>query len=371
MRIVLFYHSLVSDWNHGNAHFLRGLAGELRGRGHEVVIYEPAQGWSASNLLQEKGPGAFEEFAAIYPELHSCFYKDLDLDTALAGADLVIVHEWTERGLVEALGAHHARRENYVLLFHDTHHRQLTAPESVGRLDGYDGVLAFGETLRRHYLAHGLARRAWTWHEAADVRMFYPRNRAGFEGDLVWIGNWGDDERTAELEEFLFGPVAALGLKTVVYGVRYPKKALERLARAGIEYRGWLANFRVPEVFSRFRMTVHVPRRPYSKMLPGIPTIRVFEALACGIPLVCAPWEDSEGLFVPGCDFLVAHSGREMRCALRWLEDEQQAGLLAESGLQRIRQRHTCRHRVEELMGIVETVKADKTRTWGNTTVWR
>ena len=44
-------------------------------------------------------------------------------------------------------------------------------------------------------------------------------------------------------------------------------------------------------------MTVHVPRRPYVDALPGIPTIRVFEALACGIPLVSAPWRDEEGLF--------------------------------------------------------------------------
>jgi hypothetical protein len=45
MRVVLFYHSLVSDWNHGNAHFLRGVASELIARGHEVAIYEPADGW--------------------------------------------------------------------------------------------------------------------------------------------------------------------------------------------------------------------------------------------------------------------------------------------------------------------------------------
>src|SRR6185437_7334892 len=85
------------------------------------------------------------------------------------------------------------------------------------------------------------------------------------------------------------------------------------LARSGIAYRGYLPNYRVPEVFARHRVTVHVPRRPYAAALPGIPTIRVFEALACGIPLISAPWSDVEGLLTPGADFLVARDGAAMR----------------------------------------------------------
>src|ERR671938_432916 len=50
MRIVMFYHSLLSDWNHGNAHFLRGVAWELTGRGHTVDVLEPADGWSLTHL---------------------------------------------------------------------------------------------------------------------------------------------------------------------------------------------------------------------------------------------------------------------------------------------------------------------------------
>ncbi|MFW5653197.1 MAG: glycosyltransferase, partial [Planctomycetota bacterium] len=55
MRIVLFYHSLVSDWNHGNAHFLRGFVGDLLRRGIDVDVYEPADGWSAANLRRYHG----------------------------------------------------------------------------------------------------------------------------------------------------------------------------------------------------------------------------------------------------------------------------------------------------------------------------
>src|SRR5699024_10445714 len=124
---------------------------------------------------------------------------------------------------------------------------------------------------------------------------------------------WGDDERNRELNAFLLQPVKALGLTGTAYGVRYPEYALDKLAAAGLDYRGWLANFEAPTAFARHCVTVHVPRRHYVQALPGIPTIRVFEALACGIPLVCAPWDDAEALFSPGEDYLLARSGDAMR----------------------------------------------------------
>jgi spore maturation protein CgeB len=109
----------------------------------------------------------------------------------------------------------------------------------------------------------------------------------------------------------------------------------------------------VPRVFARHRVTVHVPRRPYVDALPGIPTIRVFEALACGIPLVSAPWRDVEGLFAPGRDFLVASDGSTMRRCLRdVLHDEALANDLARHGRATILARHTCAHRVDELLAI-------------------
>jgi spore maturation protein CgeB len=357
MRVVMFYHSLRSDWNHGNAHFLRGVVSDLQARDHDVTVYEPRDAWSARNLVAEQGEEALDGYRLAYPGLDSVRYDPaaFDLDAALAGADLVMVHEWNDRDLVARVGEHR-RGHGYVLLFHDTHHRSVTAPEEVRRYDlrHYDGVLAFGNAIRDRYLAEGWARRAWTWHEAADARIFRPLPNREPEGDLVWVGNWGDDERTAELHEFLLGPVKELGLKARVYGVRYPEHARRALAEAGIEYGGWLPNYRAPEVFARYKVTVHVPRRPYARALPGIPTIRVFEALACGIPLVSAPWEDAEGLFTPGEDYLVARDGAEMKRHLAaLLSDPAGARAMARRGRRTVLERHTCGHRVDELLGLV------------------
>jgi spore maturation protein CgeB len=153
-------------------------------------------------------------------------------------------------------------------------------------LSGSDGVLAYGAVLRRLYEAR--CHKAWTWHEVADVGTFRPLPGKAVEGDLVWIGNWGDNERAAELQEFLIEPCKQLKLKAAVYGARYPEAAIRALRDAGVEYKGWLPNFHAPEVFARF-------------------------------PL---------------------------------LQDKERAHALSQSGLAAIRARHTCAHRVKELMGI-------------------
>ena len=353
MKIVLFYQSLISDWNHGNAHFLRGIATELIIRGHEVEIYEPADSWSYLNLVKDYGSDPIKEFEEQYPLLSSHRYTRLDLTSALAGADLIIVHEWNTHELVRSIGKH--RPTNCVLLFHDTHHRSVTSPEAMADYDlsHYDGVLAYGNVLRDIYLQRGWTRRAWTWHEAADTTRFRPQLPGGPRSDLVWIGNWGDGERTAELEKFFIQPVRDLGIKACAYGVRYPREAQESLAAAGIEYRGWLPNYRVPDIFAGFRATIHIPRRPYATCLQGIPTIRPFEALACGIPLVVANWSDRDGIFSEGRDFLVARNGEEMaRHLATILRNPGAAHILASHGLKTIRSRHTCMHRVDELLAI-------------------
>src|SRR5690349_16068049 len=102
MRIVFFCHSLILDWNHGNAHFLRGVIRELQRRGHDVRVFEPDGGWSLGNLLADIGNSAVEDFQAAYPGLTSTFYNPatIDLDRALDGADVVIMHEWSDHGLV-------------------------------------------------------------------------------------------------------------------------------------------------------------------------------------------------------------------------------------------------------------------------------
>jgi spore maturation protein CgeB len=356
MHVVYFTHSLISCWNHGNAHFLRGVLRELVSRGHDVTAYEPAQGWSRTKLIAAHGTAPVAAFARRFPELRPVEYgTDLDVAGAVDGADLVIVHEWNEPCLVSALGRARRRGGRFLLLFHDTHHRAVSDPEVMRgfALDAYDGVLAFGDSLAEVYRRWGWGSRVFVWHEAADTRLFRPPEREEPREGLVWVGNWGDGERGEELQTLLLDPAAQAGLPPDVYGVRYPDEALDALARKGARYRGWLPNVEVPSIFARHLATAHVPRRFYADRLPGIPTIRVFEALACGIPLVSTWAADTEHLFQPGEDFLVARNPIEMREHLRALKhDPALRTALAASGLRRIDSRHTCAHRADELLAI-------------------
>ncbi|QOG23413.1 CgeB family protein [Bradyrhizobium sp. SEMIA] len=360
MKCVLFYHAFTSCWNNGNAHFLRGYARELSALGHEVIVFEPIDGWSRLNAIRESRE-AIQDVGDLFPGVAIRRYDScLDFDEALDGADLVIVHEWNSPDVIEQIGYRRAHGSRFTLLFHDTHHRAITAPDELAQfdLDAFDGVLAFGEVLRQIYIQLGWGDRAYTWHEGADIAMYHPLPSVERTDDLVWIGNWGDGERSVELNEFLVEPVAELNLRANVYGVRYSEPALHAIQAAGIRYGGWLPAHWAPVAFAGACATVHVPRGPYVRSLPGIPTIRVFEALACGIPMVSAPWSDAEGLF-PEDTYLKAADGMEMKRALRAvLDDRELSSAMAEAGLKAIRERHTCLHRAQQLVDIVEDIRA-------------
>jgi len=264
MRIVYFTHSLRSCWNHGNAHFLRGVLSELVARGHDVRVLEPEGAWSLQNLLKDHGEAGLTPFRDAYPELSSRTYKRPEEGAAQAwGADLVIVHEWNDPELVAAVGRLRSRGGRFTLLFHDTHHRAVSARTEMRAYDlsAYDGVLAFGATLADVYRKWGWGNRAFVWHEAADTRRFRPREQEHPRDGLVWIGNWGDGERSTELTEFLLRPARDADMPLDIYGVRYPDEAKRTLKQFGAHYHGWLANARAPDVFARHVATVHVPRR--------------------------------------------------------------------------------------------------------------
>jgi len=143
--------------------------------------------------------------------------------------------------------------------------------------------------------------------------------------------------------------------KFVVHGVRYPDAGRKTLEQAGIEFRGYIPNLTTPLVYAQSALALHIPRRQYANGLSGIPTIRVFEVLACGATLVCAPWSDAEDLFRSGIDYALVADQDEMIGEIEHLlKDEAARKQIAQSGLETIRKRHTCAHRATQLTEICE-----------------
>src|SRR3954452_9787074 len=154
LHLRFFAHSWRSDWNHGNAHFLRGLVDELRKSGREVRCYEPEYAWSFVNLLEEEvAARSLEEFRAKFPELDVRITPSDSasfLESELKDADVVVLHEWNPPELSENI-LRLRKRFGFKVLFHDTHHRAYSQPEQIARfrIPEFDGVLAFGEAIRR------------------------------------------------------------------------------------------------------------------------------------------------------------------------------------------------------------------------------
>lgn len=364
LRIVYVAHSLRSDWNNGNAHFLRGLMRSLTALGHHVTVLEPETEWSIENLRAEaEGNRSLAEFTRIYAELDVQTYGAAETEARwrerLRDADVVMVHEWNPPALAQRL-LRLRDAMGFKLLFHDTHHRASSSPEQMALfgLDRFDGVVVFGEALRAMYKQRFGMERVWTLHEAADINVFHPLLQKPKQTDVVWIGNWGDGERSAEIHEFLLKPAADLAAEDrfTIYGVRYPEEGLAALREADVRYGGYLPNLDAPAIYGAARLTVHIPRQQYAAAMTGIPTIRVFEALACGIPLVSAPWQDKEQLFRPG-DLCFVQNAGEMTSAMRLLlNDPEFAAEQAQRGLETVLARHTCGHRAQELIQICQEV---------------
>jgi spore maturation protein CgeB len=190
--------------------------------------------------------------------------------------------------------------------------------------------------------------------------MFTPHAGAARNSDLAWIGNRHNLGCSLELGRLVLEPARRLRLTGVVHGAHYPWRARVAIQRSGLRYGGPLAEHLVPAVLARHRFTVELPQlRP---ALPGIPPTRVFEALACGIPLICSPWDDAEGLFTPGRDYLVARDQREMESSMRTLRsDRALASELASRGRSTVLARHSCAHRVDELLAIVASFRGTAT----------
>lgn len=356
MQFIVFTSFMVPDCDHDNAQFVGGVASDLIRRHHRVKIVAPAAGRKEAALPQDSGEQPAADFRHAYPLLQGALSYEpaLDLDRVLDTADVVVVHEGNSRDLVRRIGDHHAGRHDYGLYFHDTHQRKAVNPRSEAcDLFYYDAVLTSGDKLRNLYLNNGWAAEAVTWHQAVDTALFRPLDRGKKEGDVVLIDNWVDGERIDPLREFFIEPVKTLALKACVYGSGYPGAVLDELRAAGIQYGGRLPDYKVPEVFARYAATIYLPHQPHQAGEDTVPTIRPFEALACGIPLISAPWRDFEHLFRPGRDFLFAFDGLEMTSQLKTLlaRPDLRAALVRD-GLETIQTRHTCAHRAGELLSI-------------------
>ncbi|HEX3881048.1 MAG TPA: glycosyltransferase [Stellaceae bacterium] len=355
-RLVFIGLSITSSWGNGHATTYRGLIRALARRGHEVLFLERDAPWYAANRdLPEP------------PYCRTILYRDLDDlqergDKAVREADAVIVGSYVSDGI--EVGRWAIERASGPVAFYD-----IDTPVTLAKLDAgtadyiddalvhdYDLYLSFsgGPTLRR-LEAMGSPRAAALYcsvdsHVHGPV-IVEPSWRLGY------LGTYSAD-RQPLLSALLLEPATRLGASAfVVAGPQYPP---------GIE---WPVNVRHIEhlppgehaaFYCAQDFTLNITRADM-KAAGHSPSVRLFEAAACGVPVITDPWPGLEEFFRAGDQILVAEAADDVVAILERVSPEKRRAL-ATAARSAVLARHTCDHRAAELEALLQTSARNRRR---------
>jgi spore maturation protein CgeB len=352
MRIVFCGLSITSSWGNGHATNYRALMRELAARGHEVLFLERDMPWYASQRDLPEPPGGRTELYGSLEELE-------DHADDVAAADLVVVGSYvpegvavTERVLAWSSGA---------VAFYDIDtpvtleklrrgDTEYLSPDLVARFDLY---LSFtgGPTLQVLEEEFG-ARRALAFYCLVDPEAYRPLQETPY-WDLGYLGTYSDD-RQPVLERLLIEPARRLADREfAVAGPQYPDgiewpENVERIDH--------VAPADHPAFYASQRFTLNVTR-VRMREAGWSPSVRLFEAAACAVPVISDRWDGLEEIFVPGEEILIADSPEDV---LRYLAGTGEDKRLALGGRARARvlAEHTAERRCEQLEQEVAEVAA-------------
>jgi spore maturation protein CgeB len=344
LRIVILGLSITSSWGNGHATTYRGLVRELVRRGHDLLFLERDQPWYAQNRDLPCPPYGRTELYSGMEELQDRFARPVgDADLVIVGSfvpDGALVGDWVQR---EAGG---------FCAFYDIDTPVTLARLARGEHDylraaqiaGYDLYLSFtgGPTLARLEREYG-ARRARVLYCSVDPELYYPQHEP-LAWDLGYMGTYSIDRQPA-VEELLLQPARQQPAgRFVVAGPQYPAKIEWP---ANVEHRPHVPPAEHRAFYNRQRFTLNVTR---ADMIEAgwSPSVRLFEAAACGTPIISDRWEGLDTLLMPGREILLADSAGDVIAALRGFGEDERLELAAKAR-QRVLSQHTAAHRAEQL----------------------
>jgi spore maturation protein CgeB len=348
LDIVILGLSITSSWGNGHATTYRGLVRELCARGHRVLFLERDVEWYASNRDLPKPPFGQVRLYRNLAELKDRFA------TAIRQADLVIVGSYVMEGA--AIGQWVTRIARGITAFYDIDTPVTMANLAGGDLDylsvalipRYQMYLSFTggpllETIEKRY-GSPMARPLYC---SVDPHLYFPERRA-IKWDLGYMGTYSDDRQPA-LDELLLEPARNWEEgRFVVAGPQYPRTI--RWPRNVKRYTH-LSPARHRAFYNAQRFTLNVTRADMVEAGYS-PSVRLFEAAACGTPIISDYWPGLETLFEPNHEILIAFSSEESTYYLFGLGEEERRRIGA-SARARVLASHTARHRALELEGYV------------------
>ena len=343
MRLVVLGLSLSSSWGNGHATTFRALLKQFAARGHEVLFLERDVPWYAGNR-----DCADPDYCQL------AFYSDLaelaDWRSEIANADAVMVGSYVPEGVAVGRFVHETALG--VTAFYD-----IDTPVTLAKLErgdfeylspeiipGYDVYLSFtgGPTLRRIERVYG-SPAARALYCSVDPEA-YPPLDVPKKWDLSYLGTYSPD-RQPTLEKLLIEPARAMPERRfVVAGPQYPA---DIDWPANVERIEHLPPSEHPGFYAASRFTLNVTR---ADMIAAgwSPSVRLFEAAACAVPVISDSWEGIDSLFAPGREILLADAPAAVRQILgTWSAAE--AAALGHAARRRVMNGHTAADRAAEL----------------------
>src|SRR4051794_227231 len=346
MRVVILGLSVTSSWGNGHATNYRALIRALDRRGHDVLFLERDVPWYAAHRDLPRPPWGRTVLYDSPAELRG------EHGAAVRSADLVVVGSYVPDGV--AVGEWVTERAGGVTAFYD-----INTPVTLAKLDRgdheylaphlvprYQLYLSFtgGPTLERveRELGSPCAR---AFHCLVDPELYYPE-RVAARWDLGYLGTYSADRQPA-LERLLLEPARRHdGLRCVVAGPQYPDDIDWPPNVERIEH---VPPARHRAFYAAQRFTVNVTRSDMARA-GWSPSVRLFEAGACAVPVISDRWEGLDTFFEPGREIIAAERSDDVLHALAHA-DGPAIGAAARA---RVLRDHTASHRVEQLEALVE-----------------
>jgi spore maturation protein CgeB len=354
MKIVILGLSITSSWGNGHATTYRGLVRELSARGHEVLFLERDVPWYADNRDARRF-GSVE--VGLYRSLGELSRRYRE---QIRTADAVLVGSFVPEGA--AAGEWVLDTTDGITAFYD-----IDTPVTLARLrrcgtadyltralvPRYNLYLSFtgGPTLRRIEAEFG-SPCARALYCSVDQEKYFPElHRRRWL--LGYLGTYSAD-RQPTLEQLLITPARALAKERfVVAGPQYPSGIVWPKNVQRVDH---LAPRDHRRFYNRQKFTLNVTR---ADMIAAgwSPSVRLFEAAACGTAIISDAWPGLEKFFIPGKEILIAKSAADVVAYLHWPDDA--AGAVAAAARAAVLRYHTAAHRAVELEHHIRAVRRD------------
>jgi spore maturation protein CgeB len=351
MKIVIFGLSVSSSWGNGHATLWRGLCRELAYRGHQIVFFEKDVPYYALHRdLTELAGGLlylYSDWFSILPDAHQ-HLNDADAaiitsycPDALPATDLVLDSRVSLRvfyDLDTPVTLHCLRSGRSV---------PYIKPEGLGE---FECVLSYTGGLALRELQSNLgARKVAPLFGSVDP-WFHRRvlSYPDYVSDLSYLGTYSDDRQEGLNMMFIEAARSAPDKRFVLGGSMYPP---DFPWLPNIYYFAHVAPYKHPAFYSSSRLTLNVTRGPMAQM-GYCASGRLFEAAACGTPILTDTWQGLDAFFTPGEEVIVVRSTEEVLDAMAMPDEELQR--IGNAGRERALSCHTAAHRAIELETLLE-----------------